>query len=101
MLGNNSLQNTIIMEKQKTSCKDCHKQKPKISKNRCNASRCNKKITLIGQICPYCNIVFCLSHCSIEGHQCPNAHNCREQARYTNSTNLMKKGTNFPKLDKI
>lgn len=101
MLGNNSLQNTIIMEKQKTSCKDCHKQKPKISKKRCNANGCNNNITLIGQTCPYCNIVFCLSHCSIEGHQCPNAHHCREQERNANSINLIKGDANFKKLDKI
>tara|TARA_Y100000768_G_scaffold370067_1_gene335567 strand:- start:230 stop:499 length:270 start_codon:yes stop_codon:yes gene_type:complete len=89
------------MEKQKTSCKNCRKQEPKISKKRCNANGCNKKITLIGQTCPYCNIVFCLSHCRIEEHQCPNAHRCREQERDTNSKNLIEGDANFKKLDKI
>ena len=100
MLGNNSLQH-IIMEKQKTSYNNCCKQTQKISKKRCNANGCNKKITLIGQICPYCNIGFCLSHCRIEDHQCPNAHYCKQQARDTNSKNLIDGDANFKKLDKI
>ena len=100
MLSNNSLQH-IIMEKQKTSYNNCCKQTQKISKKRCNANGCNKKITLIGQICPYCNIGFCLSHCRIEDHQCPNAHHCRKQERDTNSKNLIEGDANFTKLEKI
>ena len=101
MLYNNSLQHPIIMSNQNT-LNDIFKNKDiKISKKRCNVPTCKKKITLHGQICSYCNIGFCLSHCSIEGHQCPNANNCREQARNINSSNLIDGDANFSKLEKI
>ena len=101
MLYNNSLQRPIIMSNQNTLNDIFNNKDIKISKKRCNVPSCKKKITLIGQICPYCNIGFCLSHCRIEDHQCPNAHHCRKQERDTNSKNLIEGDAKFKKLDKI
>ena len=43
--------------------------------NVCNAQRCQKKITLLGQLCSVCNRRFCFEH------SMPEVHGCGGQAR--------------------
>ena len=43
--------------------------------NVCNAQRCKTKITLLGQLCSYCNRRYCLEH------SMPEVHGCGHQAR--------------------
>lgn len=43
--------------------------------NICNAQRCKMKITLLGQLCSYCNRRYCFEH------SMPEVHGCGQQAR--------------------
>ena len=43
--------------------------------NVCNAQRCKIKITLLGQLCTYCNRRYCFEH------SMPEVHGCGHQAR--------------------
>jgi ATP-dependent RNA/DNA helicase IGHMBP2 len=43
--------------------------------NICNAQRCKIKITLLGQLCSYCNRRYCFEH------SMPEVHGCGQQAR--------------------
>ncbi|UJR28820.1 hypothetical protein I4U23_010044 [Adineta vaga] len=43
--------------------------------NVCNAQRCKIKITLLGQLCSYCNRRYCFEH------SMPEVHGCGHQAR--------------------
>lgn len=43
--------------------------------NVCNAQRCKMKISLLGQLCSYCNRRYCFEH------SMPEVHGCGNQAR--------------------
>jgi len=49
--------------------------------NICNAQRCKAKITLLGQLCSYCNRRYCFEHSMPEVHGC--GHQARKDIRQT------------------
>ncbi|CAF3109971.1 unnamed protein product [Rotaria sp. Silwood2] len=49
--------------------------------NICNAHRCKVKITLLGQLCSYCNRRYCFEHSMPEVHGC--GHQARKDIRQT------------------
>ncbi|CAF3385123.1 unnamed protein product [Rotaria socialis] len=49
--------------------------------NICNAQRCKVKITLLGQLCSYCNRRYCFEHSMPEVHGC--GHQARKDIRQT------------------
>lgn len=49
--------------------------------NLCNAHRCKAKITLLGQLCSYCNRRYCFEHSMPEVHGC--GHQARRDIRQT------------------
>jgi ATP-dependent RNA/DNA helicase IGHMBP2 len=49
--------------------------------NICNAQRCKIKITLLGQLCSYCNRRYCFEHSMPEVHGC--GHQARKDIRQT------------------
>ncbi|CAF1241513.1 unnamed protein product [Rotaria sp. Silwood1] len=49
--------------------------------NICNAHRCKVKITLLGQLCSYCNRRYCFEHSMPEVHGC--GHQARQDIRQT------------------
>jgi hypothetical protein len=49
--------------------------------NICNAQRCKIKITLLGQLCSYCNLRYCFEHSMPEVHGC--GHQARNDIRQT------------------
>ena len=91
------LVNETNMDKSTTSGNICKKTSTK----RCNVTGCNERITLIGQVCSHCDIKFCLSHCSIEGHSCSHTTHYTEQLRKTTSMILENGKATFSKLNKI
>ncbi|CAF3479561.1 unnamed protein product [Adineta steineri] len=52
--------------------------------NVCNAQRCKIKITLLGQLCSYCNRRYCFEHSMPEVHGC--GHQARKDIRQTHIT---------------
>ena len=49
--------------------------------NICNAQRCKVKITILGQLCSYCNRRYCFEHSMPEVHGC--GHQARRDIRQT------------------
>lgn len=49
--------------------------------NVCNAQRCKIKISLLGQLCSYCNRRYCFEHSTPEVHGC--GHQARTDMRQT------------------
>jgi len=46
---------------------------------RCHAANCKASTAVLGQTCPYCRLVFCLTHHIAEAHGCGDE--ARRQAR--------------------
>jgi hypothetical protein len=60
----------------------------KRKKNRCNFEKCRTSIKLISHTCEFCNESFCITHCSIETHQCKQKLLCYKKENTSNMTKL-------------